>query len=74
MGLRVGQVVGVPVGDLVVPATVLEDRGPLGAGGEQVVRLALGRDPPQRTGYRLELPASALVAPPDAPTGGAPGR
>ena len=66
--LIVGQVVGVPIGDLVVAATVVEDRGPLGVGGEQVVRLALGRGArPPRPGYRLELPTSVLLDPPDAP-------
>ena len=62
--LVVGQVVGVPIGDLVVAATVVEDRGPLGVGGEQVVRLALGRGARPRPGYRLELPASVLLDPP----------
>jgi hypothetical protein len=67
--LRVGQVVGVPIGDRVVAATVVEDRGPLGPGGGQVVRLALGRDErPARPGYRLELPAGVLLDPP-GPTG-----
>ena len=66
--LIVGQVVGVPIGDLVVAATVVEDRSPLGVGGEQVVRLALGRGArPPRPGYRLELPASVLLDSPDAP-------
>ncbi|WP_217915426.1 hypothetical protein [Miltoncostaea marina] len=63
--LRVGDVVGVPIGDGVVAATVIEDRGPLGPGGERVVRLALGAGAgPMAPGYRLELPVGRLVDPP----------
>jgi len=68
-GIEVGQVVGVAVGDLVLRATVVADRGPLGPDGERVVRLVLGRegDRPRR-GYRLELPVSMLLpAPPETP-------
>lgn len=67
--LREGDVVGVPFGDRVIAATVVEDRGPLGTRGEQVVRLALGQDAPSRPGYRLELPASVLLDPPAMPGG-----
>ena len=43
--VRVGQRVGFSVGGRLLAADVIEDRGDLGARGQQVVRLA---DPPAR--------------------------
>jgi len=39
--VRVGKEVGVRLGGLVLPALIIEDRGNLGPGGSQVVRVEL---------------------------------
>jgi hypothetical protein len=64
--VRVGERVGVTVGGRVLEATVIEDRGNLGARGQQVVRLSVGDDgraaaPPP---YEVEMPVDWLHPPP----------
>ncbi len=63
--VKVGERVGVPVGGRVLAAEVIEDRGGLGAHGEQVVRLAV--DDPMLPGehFEIEVPVDWLEpAPP----------
>ena len=63
--VKVGERVGVPVGGRVLAAEVKEDRGSLGAHGEQVVRLAV--DDPMIPGehFEIEVPVDWLEpAPP----------
>lgn len=62
--VKVGDRVGVSVGGRLLAATVLEDRGNLGARGQQVVRLAVG-DPiiPGET-FEVELPVDWLLPAP----------
>jgi len=61
--VKVGQRVGVSVGGRVLEATVIEDRGDLGAHGQQVVRLAVG-DPISSDLFEVEFPVDWLQ---DAP-------
>jgi hypothetical protein len=66
--VKVGERVGVPVGRRTVEATVIEDRGDLGARGQQVVRLAVGGEGGGRGAgapepYEVELPVDWLAPP-----------
>ncbi len=58
--VKVGDRVGVPVGGRVLAAEVIEDRGDLGAHGQQVVRLAV--DDPMIPGehFEIEVPVDWL--------------
>ncbi len=65
--VKVGERVGVDVGGRLLEATVIEDRGNLGARGQQVVRLSVGEQPravaPEP--YEVEMPVDWLQpAPP----------
>ncbi len=54
---QVGDRVLVPWGDLKIPAVVIEDRGPLGQGGKQIVRVRFLTDiiaPYEESEYRAE--------------------
>lgn len=65
--MKVGERVGVAVGGRLMEATVIEDRGDLGARGQQVVRLSVGeerRAAPEP--YEVELPVDWLQPLPDA--------
>ena len=57
---QVGQEVVLHVGSQEIPAVVVEDRGPLGIDGEQIVRVRVpsseGEEPDE-----FEIPASALT-------------
>lgn len=64
--VKVGARVGVPLGARTVEATVIEDRGDLGARGQQVVRLAIGgegRGAGAAEPYEVELPVDWLAPP-----------
>jgi hypothetical protein len=60
--VKVGHRVGVAVGGRVLEATVIEDRGDLGARGQQVVRLSVGAQKriaaPEP--YEVEMPVDWL--------------
>ena len=58
--VKVGERVGVPVGGRILAAEVIEDRGDLGAHGQQVVRLAV--DDPMIPGehFEIEVPVDWL--------------
>jgi len=59
--VKVGERVGVSVGGRLLEATVIEDRGDLGARGQQVVRLSVGegrRATPEP--YEVEMPVDWL--------------
>lgn len=63
--VKVGKRVGVSVGGRLLEATVIEDRGDLGARGQQVVRVSVGeesRNAPEP--YEVELPVDWLQPPP----------
>ncbi len=66
--VKVGDRVGVAVGGRLLEATVIEDRGDLGARGQQVVRLSVGEE--RRAAapepYEVEMPVDWLQAPPAA--------
>lgn len=63
--MKVGDRVGVDVGGRLVGATVIEDRGDLGARGQQVVRLAVQAPAVAAEPYEVELPVDWLQpAPP----------
>jgi hypothetical protein len=63
--VKVGEKVGVTVGGRLVAATVIEDRGDLGARGQQVVRLAV-QAPAAAEPYEVELPVDWLGPAPAA--------
>jgi hypothetical protein len=62
--VKVGERVGVSVGGRLLTATVIEDRGNLGARGQQVVRLAVGEPIIPGQGYEVELPVDWLLPAP----------
>jgi len=62
--VKVGERVGVSVGGRLVRATVIEDRGDLGARGQQVVRLAVQAPAAAAEPYEVELPVDWLQPPP----------
>ena len=57
--LRKGEVVILLAGEQLVSAAVVEDRGPLGPGGQQVVRIRLLDD--ETAGTEFELPVGRLL-------------
>ncbi len=65
--VKVGERVGVAVGGRLLEATVIEDRGDLGARGQQVVRLSVGEQRrPASEPYEVELPVDWLQPRPSA--------
>lgn len=62
--VKVGERVGISVGGRVLAAKVVEDRGDLGAHGEQVVRLAVEDPMIPSEHFELEVPVGWLAAPP----------
>ncbi len=64
--VKVGERVGVDVGGRLLEATVIEDRGNLGARGQQVVRLSVCEQPRAAAPepYEVELPVDWLQPPP----------
>lgn len=58
--VKVGERVGVSVGGRVLAALVIEDRGNLGARGQQVVRLAVGDPLLPADQFEVELPVDWL--------------
>lgn len=64
--VKVGERVGVAVGGRLLEATVIEDRGDLGARGQQVVRLSIGEQKRVATPepYEVEMPVDWLQPPP----------
>ena len=62
--VKVGEEVGVSVGGRLVRATVIEDRGDLGARGQQVVRLAVQSPAAGAEPYEVELPVDWLAPAP----------
>lgn len=64
--VKVGERVGVAVGGRLLEATVIEDRGDLGARGQQVVRLSVGEQPRAAAPepYEVEMPVDWLQPPP----------
>jgi hypothetical protein len=67
--VKVGEQVGVSVGGRLVRARVIEDRGDLGARGQQVVRLSVEAQAPAAAAepYEVELPVDWLEPAPPAP-------
>ena len=62
--VKVGQLVGFSVGGRLLAAEVIEDRGDLGASGQQVVRLAV-QDPMMKgEHFEVEVPVEWLADPP----------
>ena len=70
--VEIGSTVGVDFGSEVRPALVIEDRGDLGPGGEQVVRLLL-RVPPDDEA-EIEMAVSWLLPWPPEPADPKPKR
>lgn len=64
--VKVGDRVGVSVGGRVLSAQVIEDRGNLGAHGQQVVRLAVGDPMIPWEHFEIEVPVDWLQAAPPA--------
>jgi hypothetical protein len=64
--VRVGKEVGVRLGGRVLPALVVEDRGNLGPGGTQVVRVELSTKDAEsdREPRQFEVSVDALVGVP----------
>jgi hypothetical protein len=64
--VRVGKEVGVRLGGHVLPALVVEDRGNLGPGGTQIVRVELMSKEPDldREPTQFEVSVNALVGAP----------
>jgi hypothetical protein len=59
--VKVGERVGVTVGGRLLEATVIEDRGDLGAQGQQVVRLSIGEHAgTAEEPYEVEMPVDWL--------------
>ncbi len=67
--VKVGERVGVDVGGRLLEATVIEDRGDLGARGQQVVRLCVGEQKRAAAPepYEVEMPVDWLQPPPASP-------
>lgn len=64
MKVRVGKEVGVLLAGRVLPALIIEDRGNLGAGGRQIVRVELKPSKYDAEGQepsRFEVSVDALV-------------
>jgi len=61
--MPVGARVGVPFGTPILPGEVIEDRGDLGIGGRQIVRIRFNVDPD--VVVDTERPAEELLPPPD---------
>ncbi len=59
--VKVGERVGISVGGRVLSARVVEDRGNLGAHGEQVVRLAVEDPILPSEHFEVEVPVDWLV-------------
>jgi hypothetical protein len=64
--VKVGERVGVSVGGRVLSAQVIEDRGDLGAHGQQVVRLAVGDPMIPWEHFEVEVPVDWLQPAPPA--------
>jgi hypothetical protein len=62
--VKVGERVGISVGGRVLAAKVVEDRGDLGAHGEQVVRLAVEDPMIPSEHFEVEVLVDWLAAPP----------
>lgn len=62
--VKVGQRVGYAVAGRLLAAEVIEDRGDLGAQGQQVVRLAVEEPLNPSEHFEVEVPVEWLVAPP----------
>lgn len=62
--VKVGDHVGVSVGGRLLAAEVVEDRGPLGAQGQQVVRLSVEDPLVPDDRFEIEVPVDWLAAPP----------
>jgi len=62
---HVGSTVGVKFGETVLPATVVEDRGTLGPGGQRLVRVSVNATPSATTTFEVLfdtlLPAPKIV-------------
>jgi hypothetical protein len=68
--VKVGEHVGISVGGRVLGAEVIEDRGDLGADGQQVVRLAVKDAIDPADAYEVEVPVEWLLAAPARPRAG----
>lgn len=62
--VKVGQRVGFPVSGRVLAAEVIEDRGDLGARGQQVVRLSVEDPMIPAEHFEVEVPVEWLAEPP----------
>ncbi len=62
--VKVGQRVGFSVGGRVLTAEVIEDRGDLGARGQQVVRLSVEDPTIPAEHFEVEVPVDWLAEPP----------
>ena len=59
--LRPGDVVKFTIGVMEIHARVIEDRGHLGVGGGQIVRVEVLNDEYEDTPSRFEVPAAEVV-------------
>jgi hypothetical protein len=59
---EIGSKVGIRFGDMVLPATVVEDRGELGPNGERLVRVSVNATPTATTTFEV-LFSTLLPAP-----------
>jgi hypothetical protein len=62
--VKVGQRVGFSFGGRLLSAEVIEDRGDLGARGQQVVRLAVADPETPSEHFEVEVPVEWLADPP----------
>lgn len=58
--VHVGDIVAINYGPRTVKARVVEDRGPLGVGGRQIVVVRLDVDDPTDEPRQFEVPAETL--------------
>ena len=65
---QVGSLVVMPLGGTKCPATIIEDRGPLGVGGQRIVRVRFMHESTEEP-FETEVPSEDLevIATPEAP-------
>ena len=65
-GVKTGDIVGIRSGSQIIPATVVEDRGDLGPGGQRLIRVSIGASTSTTTTF--EVLYSSLVPADKIPT------